>query len=49
MSGDWEKALEFFKEQHRLTIHPFKRTYDCRCSIRNAGQKENAMELHQKN
>ena len=48
MSGDWEKALELFKEQHRLTNHPLKGLMAVGVAYAMLGQVENAMECIRK-
>jgi adenylate cyclase len=48
MGGDWEKALELFKEQHRLTNHPLKGLMTVGVAYGMLGQIEKAMECIRK-
>jgi len=45
MKGDWETALTFFKEVHRLTNHPLKGLIGLGFAYAYLGQKENALEV----
>jgi len=45
MKGDWETALEFFKEVHRLTNHPLKGVLGLGFAYASLGQEEKAMEV----
>ena len=45
MKGDWEKALEFFKEVHRLANHPLKGIAPMGYAYGKLGEKEKAMEI----
>ena len=45
MKGDWKKALEFFKEVHRLANHPLKGIAPMGYAYGKLGEKENAMEI----
>jgi TolB-like protein/tetratricopeptide (TPR) repeat protein len=44
MGGNWEKALDLFKEFHRLTGHPLKGLMGLGFAYGKLGQKEKAME-----
>ncbi|HJS53025.1 MAG TPA: hypothetical protein VJ765_00735, partial [Chitinophagaceae bacterium] len=44
MKGDWIKALEFFKEVHRLANHPLKSLAPMGYAYAKLGQKEKALE-----
>ncbi len=46
--GDWEKALEYFKEVHRLTNHPLKGLMGMGYTYAKLGQEENALECIRK-
>ena len=48
MKGDWAKALEFFKEFHRLTNHPLKGLMGVGFAYAKLGRKEEAMECLRK-
>lgn len=45
MKGNWEKALEFFKEVHRLADHPLKSLAPLGFAFAKLGQKEKALEI----
>ena len=45
MKGDWHKALEFFKEVHRLANHPLKGIAPLGYAYGKLGEKEKAMEI----
>jgi TolB-like protein/Tfp pilus assembly protein PilF len=45
MKGDWEKALEFFKEVHRLANHPLKGIAPMGYAYGKLGEKEKALEI----
>src|SRR6187399_2722343 len=45
MKGDWGKALEFFKEVHRLANHPLKSLAPLGYAYAKLGEKEEAMEI----
>jgi TolB-like protein/Tfp pilus assembly protein PilF len=45
MKGDWKKALEFFKEVHRLANHPLKGIAPMGYAYGKLGEKEKAMEI----
>ena len=45
MQGDWEKALEYFIEVHRLTNHPLKGLSPLGFAYAKLGQTEKAMEV----
>ena len=45
MQGDWEKALEYFTEVHRLTNHPLKGLSPLGFAYAKLGQTEKAMEV----
>ena len=45
MKGDWEKAVEFFQEVHRLTNHPLKGIGPLGHAYARLGQKEKALEI----
>jgi TolB-like protein/Tfp pilus assembly protein PilF len=45
MKGDWEKALEFFKEVHRLANHPLKGIAPMGYAYGKLGEKDKAMEI----
>ena len=45
MKGDWQKALEFFKEVHRLANHPLKGIAPMGYAYAKLGKKEEAMEI----
>ncbi len=46
--GDWEKALEYFKEVHRLTNHPLKGLMGLGFAYAKLGQEEQALECIRK-
>jgi len=48
MKGDWETALEYFKEVHRLTNHPLKGLIGLGFTYARLGQEENALEIIRK-
>jgi TolB-like protein/class 3 adenylate cyclase/Tfp pilus assembly protein PilF len=48
MKGDWETALEYFKEVHRLTNHPLKGLIGLGFAYARLGQEENALEIIRK-
>jgi len=48
MKGDWEAALEFFKEVHRLTNHPLKGLMGLGFAYAKLGQEEQALECIRK-
>jgi tetratricopeptide (TPR) repeat protein len=48
MKGDWETALDFFKEVHRLTNHPLKGLIGLGFAYAHLGQEENALEVIRK-
>ena len=45
MQGDWEKALEYFKEVHRLTNHPLKGLSPLGYAYAKLGQTDKALEI----
>ena len=45
MQGDWEKALEYFKEVHRLTNHPLKGLSPLGFAYAKLGQTDKALEV----
>ena len=45
MKGDWQKALEYFKEVHRLTNHPLKGLSPLGFAYAKLGEKEKALEI----
>ena len=45
MKGDWKKALDFFKEVHRLANHPLKGIAPMGYAYGKLGEKEKAMEI----
>ena len=49
MKGDWEAALEFFEEVHRLTNHPLKGLMGLGFAYAKLGMKEKAMECIRQN
>ncbi|MBD0366419.1 MAG: tetratricopeptide repeat protein [Flavisolibacter sp.] len=48
MKGDWQKALELFKEVHRLTNHPLKGLTPMGFAYAKLGQTEEALECIRK-
>ena len=48
MKGDWETALEYFKEVHRLTNHPLKGLIGLGFAYARLGEKEKASEVIRK-
>ena len=48
LKGDWETALTFFKEVHRLTNHPLKGLIGLGFAYAHLGQEENALEVIRK-
>src|SRR5205085_9139286 len=48
MKGDWERALSFFAEQHRLTNHPLKGLMGLGFANAKLGHKEEALECIRK-
>ena len=48
LKGDWETALAFFKEVHRLTNHPLKGLIGLGFAYAHLGQEENALEVIRK-
>jgi adenylate cyclase len=48
MKGEWETALTFFKEVHRLTNHPLKGLIGLGFAYAHLGQEENALEVIRK-
>ena len=48
MKGDWEAALEFFKEVHRLTNHPLKGLIGLGFAYARLGEEEKALEIIRK-
>ena len=48
IKGDWETALTFFKEVHRLTNHPLKGLIGLGFAYAHLGQEENALEIIRK-
>jgi adenylate cyclase len=48
MKGDWETALEYFKEVHRLTNHPLKGVMGLGFAYAKLGQEEQALEIIRK-
>jgi len=48
LKGDWETALVFFKEVHRLTNHPLKGLIGLGFAYAHLGQEENALEVIRK-
>jgi tetratricopeptide (TPR) repeat protein len=48
MKGDWETALVFFKEVHRLTNHPLKGLIGLGFAYARLGQEEKALEVIRK-
>ena len=47
MKGDWEKALEFFKEVHRLANHPLKGIAPLGLCLWKIGRKRKSNGDHQ--
>lgn len=45
MQGDWQKALEYFMEVHRLTNHPLKGLSPVGYAYAKLGEKEKALEI----
>ena len=45
MKGNWEKALEFFQEVHRLANHPLKSLAPLGFAFAKLGQKEKALDI----
>jgi len=45
MKGDWEKAVEYFMEVHRLANHPLKSLAPLGHAYARLGQKEKALEI----
>jgi TolB-like protein/Flp pilus assembly protein TadD len=48
MKGDWETALQFFEEVHRLTNHPLKGLVGVGFAYAKLGQQEKALECIRK-
>lgn len=48
MAGDWQSALSFFEEVHRLTDHPLKGLMGLGFAYAKLGQRENALECIRK-
>ena len=48
LKGDWEKAVEYFKEVHRLTNHPLKGLAPLGFAYGMLGEKEKAVEIIKK-
>ncbi|HJS53300.1 MAG TPA: tetratricopeptide repeat protein [Chitinophagaceae bacterium] len=48
LKGDWEKAVEYFKEVHRLTSHPLKGLAPLGFAYGMLGEKEKALEIIKK-
>lgn len=48
MKGDWEEALKYFEEVHRLTNHPLKGLMGLGFAYGKLGQTEKAMEVIRK-
>ena len=48
MKGDWEAALQFFEEVHRLTNHPLKGLIGLGFAYARLGQEEKALEIVRK-
>jgi pentatricopeptide repeat protein len=48
MKGDWEKALEFFKEFQRLTNHPLKGLMGVGFAYAKLGRREEALDCIRK-
>lgn len=48
LKGDWEKAVEYFKEVHRLTNHPLKGLAPLGFAYGMLGQKEKTHEIIKK-
>jgi adenylate cyclase len=48
MGGDWQKALELFREVHRLTNHPLKGLMGMGYAFAKVGDTKSAMECVQK-
>lgn len=48
MKGDWEAALEYFKEVHRLTNHPLKGLIGLGFAYARLGQEEKALDVIRK-
>jgi tetratricopeptide (TPR) repeat protein len=48
MKGDWETALTFFKEVHRLTNHRLKGLIGLGFAYAHLGQEENALDVIRK-
>jgi TolB-like protein/Tfp pilus assembly protein PilF len=48
LKGDWETALTFFKEVHRLTNHPLKGLIGLGFAYAHLGQRENAVDVIRK-
>ena len=49
MKGDWEAALVFFEEVHRLTNHPLKGLIGLGFAYARLGQEEKALEVYPQN
>jgi len=45
MKGDWQKAMEYFSEVHRLTNHPLKGLAPLGFAYAKLGQKDKALEI----
>jgi tetratricopeptide (TPR) repeat protein len=45
MQGDWQKALEYFKEVHRLTNHPLKGLAPLGYAYAKLGETDKALEI----
>ena len=48
MKGDWEQALKYFEEVHRLTNHPLKGLMGLGFAYGKLGQREKAMDVIRK-
>jgi adenylate cyclase len=48
MKGDWETALKFFEEVHRLTNHPLKGLMGLGFAYAKTGNREKALEIIRK-
>src|SRR6186997_1329673 len=48
LKGDWEKALEYFKEVHRLTNHPLKGLAPLGFAYGRLGEREKTLEIIKK-
>ncbi len=48
MRGDWETAVELFKEVHRLTNHPLKGLYGLGYGYARLGEREKALDCIKK-